>query len=950
MKYIFTLVCFMFLAACGYLHAQEKQTGSISGKLTDTTNKQVLRAAYIDILNSKDSSVVLQQLSQADGSFSISNIPFSSYILRISYLGYDTVTRKFTIDTGHLKKDFGTVYMQLQEHTLVGVTVQNSPIQVKKDTVEFNASMYATKPNSAAEDVLKKLPGVQVDKSGAITAQGEKVTRILVDGKRFFSDDPKLATKNLPTDIIDKIQVFDDLSDQSKFTGFDDGNRVKTINITTKKNARQGYFGKVVAGIGTDENYDESINMHRFKGSQQISLLGQANDINKQNFTIQDILGNSGSGGRRGGGGGPGGGGSGASSSGVTTVWAGGANYRDAWSKNTDAYGSYFYNSQHVSVNQQNFTQNIINPDSSTFNTASQGSIQRTQNHRFNFNIEQRLDSNNSLIFRPNVVFQNTTPNSSSTSVTNDAKGAPVYSSVNQSSSVNTGFNINGANLQFRHKFAKKFRTVSLDLNTSASANNGYGYSYSVNSFYKPYARIDTINQYYTDSAHSFNFSPTVSYTEPVGKNQIIEINYNYTYNRNTNINNTFNYVTGAKGFTEFDSLFSNSYKFVSNANRVTINYRIQNPKYNLGVGSGVQFTDFNSLNTTKNITVAHNYINLTPTVNFQYIFSRTKNLRINYSGRTGTPSVNQLQPITTTSDSINFQVGNPALKPQFTHSLRMLYTSFDPVTQRVLFATINASTIVNDIQSSIIQKSNGGRISTYVNLGGTYNISGYLNYGFALKKPKSNLNFITNVNYSQSQSLIGDSLQAATNTLPHNYTKNTTLGETISWTTNIKNNFDMNFSSASTYNIARNSLQPKQNLNYFTQVFSAELTAYTNSGWLVAAEFDYTYSGNRSAGYNTSVPLFNPSIAKQLFKKKNGELRLTVFDLFNQNTAVSRTVSTNQVTDTRTNVLTRYAMLTFTYNLNNFAAAGQKKMPGFMNFRGAPPAGGRPAGGFNIP
>jgi len=283
MKNIFTLVCLIFCAASSYLHAQEKPTGSISGKLTDTTNKQVLRAAYIDILNSKDSSLVLRQLSQADGSFSMGNIPFSSYILRISYLGYDTVTRKFTVDAAHLTTELGTVYMQLLSHNLAGVTVQNAPMQVKKDTVEFNASMYATKPNSAAEDVLKKLPGVQVDKSGNITAQGEKVTRILVDGKRFFSDDPKLATKNLPTDIIDKIQVFDDQSDQSKFTGFDDGNRVKTINITTKKNARQGYFGKAVAAVGTSENYDESINMHRFKGSQQISLLGQANDINKQN-------------------------------------------------------------------------------------------------------------------------------------------------------------------------------------------------------------------------------------------------------------------------------------------------------------------------------------------------------------------------------------------------------------------------------------------------------------------------------------------------------------------------------------------------------------------------------------------------------------------------------------------------------------------------------------------
>jgi Outer membrane protein beta-barrel family/CarboxypepD_reg-like domain len=923
------------------VYSQGKVSGSVAGKILDTAGKQNLAGASIIVKHTLDSSIQDFSVADKNGAFLIKSLPGGNYRLIISFQGYQAVVRRFSISATDKNVDFGTLYMLRKSDLLDEVIVEQPPMSVKKDTVEYNAAMFTTKPNALAEDLLKKLPGVQVDKSGNITAQGETVTRVLVNGQRFFNDDPKLATRNLPPDIIDKIQVFDDLSDQSKFTGFDDGNRVKTINIITKKDKRQGYFGRVVAGIGTDQNYDESINMHRFNNDQQISLLGQANDINKQNFTIQDILGNSG--GRRGGSGNF----SGAtnqSSPGITTVWAGGANFRDTWdSAKTNFYGSYFFNSQHVSTNQQDTVYKFITADSSNYSGGNQSNIQKTENHRIYLNLEQKFDSSNSLIFRPNITFQTTTPRSSSNSSTTDNDFQPVSTSISNASSSNSGFNINSSNLQFRHKFNKQFRTISLDLNTTANVNDGYGYSYAINDFYK-LGKVDTINQYYNDSLHTVTFSPTLSYTEPVGKNQILELNYNYTYSHSTTINNTYDYVDSLNTYSSFDSLFSNSYKFTSKANRISLNYRIQNPKYNLSIGSGLQFTDFYSLNTTKNILVSQDYVNLTPTVNFQYQFSKTQHFRLNYSGRTGNPTPSQLQPLTTTSDNINFQVGNPELKPQFTHSLRMLYASFDPATQRVLFATINASTIVNDIQTSVTYNAKGGQTTTYVNLNGTYNVSGYFNYGFALKKPKSNLNFISNINYSQSQTLVDTSAFLGPKDIyEHSFTRNTTLGETISLTTNLRKNFDMNFSSTSTYNIASNSIKPSQDLDYFSQIFSLDLTAYSNSGWLIATTFDYTYTNTKVPGYTASVPLLSPSIAKQLFKKKNGEIRLSVFDLLNQNTAVNKSVSTVQSTTTRTNTLTRYAMLTFTWNLNNFANQQQKRMPGMFNMY---PRGGYRGGG----
>lgn len=919
------------------------------GMIVDTAGKQNLGEATVSVMPKGDSSAAQFVVTNKQGSFMVRNLGAGEYRLVISFEGYQPIFKSFSLSATAPIVDFGTLYMKKMSQEMEAVVVMRPPMAIKGDTVEYNAAMYATKPNAVAEDLLKKFPGIQVDASGNITAQGETVTRVLVNGKRFFGDDPKMATRNLPPDIIEKIQVFDDLDDQSKFSGFDDGNRVKTINITTKKDKRQGYFGRTVAGAGTNEDYDNSINMHRFDNDQQVSLLGQANDVNKQNFTIQDILGTSG--GRRGGGGPAAA--TNQSSPGITTVWAAGGNYKDSWSPNTDIQGSYFYNFQHVSSNSQSQSVRDLSGNTSDTTNSSSVGFQRTWNQRAAINLEERFDSNNSLVFRPNVSFQTSQPNSLSNSTVDDQTGALISTSIGHSSGSNSGFNVNGSNLTFRHKFQKQYRTISLDVNGSASVNNGYGYNYSMNHYYE--LGTDTVlNQYYNDSLHSYTISPTLSYTEPVGKNQIIELNLNHTTIHNNTVNNTYDFSDSVKDYSHFDSLFSNSYKFTSNSNRVTLNWRIQNPKFNLNVGTGLQLTDFKSVNTTKNnLTVAPpTYVNFTPTVNFQYSFSRTQRLRFFYQGRTGTPSASQLQPLTTTSDAVNFVVGNPLLKPQFTHSIRMLYSSFDPGTQNVLFATINASTTVNDIQTAVIynNQQRGGQTSTYVNLNGTYNVSGFFNYGFALKKPKSNLNLITNISYSQSQTLIDtDRVDQQPYNYQHSYTRNTALGETISWTTNIKKNFDMNLSYGSTYTIARNTLQPTNNLDYFTQKISAEFTAYTNSGWLIAANFDYIYTNNHSPGYNASIPLLSPSIAKSLFKKKNGEIRLTAFDLLNANVAVNKSVSTTGYSESRTTALSQYLMLTFTWNLNNFAGSNQRRMPGMFPgmFRGGGGRRGDGGGGY---
>jgi len=909
-----------------------------------------MAGATISLTDLSDSSSAGYTLATAKGVFQFT-LDKGKYQVVITFQGFQPFVKTFSLTPEKPVMDFGNVILKEKGDMLQEVIVVQPPIKVNKDTVEYNAGSFKTKPNAVVEDLLKKLPGVQVDKNGAITAQGESVTRVLVDGKRFFGDDPKLATKNLPPDIVDKIQVFDDLSDQSKFTGFDDGNRVKTINITTKKDKRKGYFGKMVAGVGNEQTYDNSVNLHRFNGDQQISMVGQANDINKQSFSVQNFLGgNSGGGGRGGGGGGGRGGGGGGSGSGITTSWAGGLNYHDNWGKNTEGYGSYFFNSQHVSTGSQSNTQNIKG-DTSTFTDQVSNSIRRNQNHRINFNIDEKLDSANSFIFRPNISFQHTTTNSTQSSVYSNASKVPIYTTDGHSAQENHGIN-GGFDFLYRHRFSKRYRTYSVGLNLNKNTNDGHGENFSLNHHFSPSDYTDVINQQSISSSSGINISPTLSYTEPLGKNQILEMNYNYSYSKNLSNRDSYAYDSATGAYDRFDSLYSNSFENTNTSNRLSMSYRLQNQRFNFSAGSGIQQTNLRSINSTKGTDLSQHFTNFTPTVNFQYNFAGTnrQNLRFNYSGRTGQPGISQLQPIRTTSDSINFNVGNPGLKQQFTHSVRMLYSKFNVATQHVVFVTINASMISNDIQNSITYTPNNGTITMPVNLDGTYSLSGYFNYGFPLKKPKSNLNFVSNIGYSQSQSVVNNIYTNKPATSQNAYTRNTTLSETISWTTNLKDNFDMNFSSTTTYIIARYTLQPTQNLNYYTQTLSAEMTYFSKTGWIFATDFDYTYNGNRAPGYTASVPLLTPSIAKQIFKNKQGEIRFSIFDLLNQNVSVSHSVSQNTVSDSKSTVLSRYGLLTFTYNLRRFGGQGQR-MPGmFRNMRnmrnGGGDGGGFPGGG----
>jgi len=914
------------LLSIASLHLFAQNTATIKGKIVDSTAKQLLKDASISILDGVDSTVEVSSLAKEEGLFEIKDIPFGKYIVRISFQGYSTVFKNVTVDKSLL--NLGNIYLQTAAANLGEVIVTSTPpLTVKKDTLEFNAGSYKTKPNAVVEDLLKKLPGVLVDKDGNVNAQGEQVARILVDGKRFFGNDSKMATKNLPPDIVDKIQVYDAQSDQSAFSGFDDGTRTKTINIITKKDRRKGVFGRFIGGYGDQGRYDASVNFNYFNGNQKLTILSQANNVNKQNFNATD------------------GGGSGRSRGGITDTKGIGINYSDLWGKKTDFAGSYFYNNLNTNRNSKTFTQRFDGTtDSSAFVNQLTNNNRVSDNHRINLNIETKFDSMNSLVIRPDIAFQSgdniNQVLSKTTKSLEYGKGDITQIDNNQTTTSNTNGYNGDISATYRHRFKARGHTFSISLSGSGSHNESDGTNYANTHYYLPYSIYKKDTTILTDQINnsiskSNGFGTTVSYTFPIVKSNIIELTYGYNQNNSNSDRKVYSFDKTTNDYTYFVDSLSNYFQNENSSNRVTIGYRLQTEKINFGISNGVQYTNLKSDNTSKGTHFDRNFTNIYPTANFIYNFTKKKNLRINYNGRSNQPSTAQLQPVPDNSNRNNIITGNPKLGQEFSHSLRLVYTSVNQVTLRNISALLSGSITSNKVVNSITDSGRGALATTYENANGSFNIFANVNYGFQLKNPKSNLNLISNVSLNRDVSLINGAT---------NFTTSTRLSEAINWTMNINEKLDLNFNTTYNYNIAKYSLKPEQNRDYFTQSFSVEPTYTFNGGWILGSDFDYIYNSGLTSGYNASLPLWNAFFAKQIFKKKDGEIKFSVTDILNQNVSVSRNVTNNYIQDVQNNVLQRYFMLTFTYNLRKFPGGEQRRD---VQFRNRMPGGNRNGGGF---
>jgi hypothetical protein len=959
MKKFFTLFFSIFVLSIA--GRAQNVSGSIQGKLYDSLFVDNLVDATITILHATDTSVITYTLADAKGEFKIKNIPTGNYRLMISYQGYAPKYIKFSIKPDSPNIQLGTVYMTKKDNMLQEVIVEAPPITVKKDTVEFRADAFKTKPNSTAEDLLKKLPGVQVDKDGNVKAQGEDIQKVYVDGKEFFGTDPKMATKNITADMIESVQVYDDMSDQAKFTRIDDGSRSKTINIKLKKDKRKGYFGRFIAGYGDDGRYQGSVMFNRFDNDRRISILGGSNNLNKSTFSFNDIVSTMGGFGSRGGGGGFGGGGGGgrrgggggqnvsfgnfgSNNTGITKATNAGINYTDKWGSKIDVTGSYFFSTSDNVKEQQMLTQQTIAGDSITLRSENMNSDNKNRNHRFNLRFEYYIDSMNSLLYTPSLVIQHSDAYSYDSLFTNSYSPRTPEFLANEGKNVNNstrdGVNLNN-NLLYRRKFHKIGRTLTVGLNNSINNSNGNGLTFSPLNTYDATGKLTgVINQDFQSfqKTRSRNNVISTSYTEPIGLNKILEFNYAYTNRHSTSDRDAYYYNPLSK---KYDSVYKSQTNYLENdfiANRAGANFRVQNKMYSWQIGASVEHSELNNFNSRAlygDTTIKQTFTNLFPTANFTYQFSRSKTLRFFYRGRTNQPSVSQLQEVPDASNVLSVTNGNPSLKQEFAHNVTINYNTFNAQTFKFLSVNINLSNthnkIVNSIDTllpNIRQKygldtlPHGAQYTIPVNLNGTYSASSFVTYGVPLqgKLKGSSLNFNNAITYNRDINILYQK-QNVTNTF--------VVTQSAGINLNIKDALILGLNGSLAYNKATYSQQSIQNSEYYTQTYSADVSYTFLKNIVLSTDFDYYVNTGRANGFNQSIPLWNGSLAYELFKKRNGELKFSVNDLLNQNQSISRTVSDGYIQDTRSTVLRRYFLLTFTYNLNRAGTQQRRGMPG---------------------
>lgn len=954
LRRIFFAVCLMLSASM----AASAQGIKITGTLVDRDTKEGVMLATVQMLK-PDSTYVSGVLSDEKGNFSIEASATGSYILKFTSVGYTPLTKTVKVDG---KKDIalGKITFNADAIMLKGATVvgQAARVTVQEDTFVYNASAYRTPEGSVVEELVKRLPGAQVSDDGTITINGKEVKKVLVDGKEFMTGDTQTALKNLPTSIIDKIKSYDEKSDLAKVTGIDDGEEQTVLDFGIKKGMNKGVFGNVDASVGTQDRYAERLMGALFKDKTRVMLMGNLNNVNDRGFP-----------------GGGGGGRFGRGAQGLNTSKMAGANFNLEPSSKLKLDGSVRWNHSNGDKRTEQSVENFVSTAGSFSNSLNQN-YTRSDNWNARMRLEWTPDTMTNIMFRPSFSYSKSDGLTSGTSASYnddpysyvsdplsqesisimDEKGLMVNHRENSSITYSDNLSI-GAMLQLNRKLNSKGRNATLRTDISYGEGDSKSLStsnvhlYQVEDAFGNDSTYQT-NRFNTTPTKTLNYSVQFTYSEPVFKAMFLQLSYKFNYKYNKSDRSTFDFSNvDGNMFAGVDNVYRGWDNYLSRLDQPLDNYldeslsryseyknyiheiqlmlRVIREKYRLNVGVMVQpqKTRFIQRYQGINTDTVRNVVNVTPTLDFRYRFSKLSNLRINYRGTTSQPSMTDLLDIRDDSDPLNITMGNPGLKPSFTNTLRLFFNNYTQEHQRATMVHLNYSNTRNSISNMVTyDEETGGRTTRPENINGNWNISGALMFNTALDSVGYwTVSTFTNVRYNNYVGYLALDQYSGSR---KNTTKTTTIGEQL--TASFRNSWlEVSLDGSVDYTHTRNLLQSQNNLDTWQFAYGGYFSLYLPWGMSLSTDLHQnSRRGYNDSSMNTNELIWNMQLSQSFLKGNALTVSLQLYDILNEQSNFSRTINAMQRSDTRYNSINSYAMLHAVYRVNIFGG-GRNGDPG---------------------
>lgn len=937
----FAIVVLMLISV---LTASAQQKVTVKVAVKDSLSKEPVGFATVYVSKDGSRDGALFAMADENGVGRIPKVSAGKYYVVAEFTGYYKKSKQINVDGTAKEFNAGTLYMRENVEMLdeVVVSAVGNPIIVKRDTIEYAATSIKTTDNDMLEDLLKKMQGFEVDSDGNITYNGEAISKIMLGGKEFFLDDPTLASKNIPANIINKVKVVNKKSDQAEFTGIDDGEETKVIDLSVKPGMFEAWFGNLTAGGGHDlaesehdARYQASGMLGRYTEDSQISIILNGNNTNNRGFndmnsTISGGMGRGGFGYGFGGGGG------------ITTSWMAGVNgYWNLYgSKDKKLGGNYMYSGMERDVEESSARTTFLKDGTSLLSDNKNTSAYFSDNHRAGIEFDYKFNDKTSLLFRPRFTYGNSRNQENSEYVTENSATGKVNDGNSSSTSEGTTWRAMG-NILLRQKLgsADTKRTLSLNIDYNLSNNDFTGANKSVTNNYVEGSPTDTskVDQRYSQTKDSYSVSADLTYTEPLGKNFFLLGSYRFNWSQNNSEKLTYDRETGL-----LDSTYSNHTENTYLNHRIQVSFMKQEEKYNLQIGFNAQPSTTRTISTLGlSRDTTYTIWNFAPSARFDYRFSDSNTLRIFYNGRSNAPTINQLMPIPDNTNPLRVTLGNTALKPEFTHRMRFDYRYTDKET----FSTYSVMGGFNYTKDDIVNASwydeTGVQYSAPINstrptLGG--NLMLMMNFQFG--KSGFSLSSFTRSSVSSGLSLTGNTISAtelagAMDSLISNRTTSLSVMENLTFVYRNKN-LEARLGGRASYNKAWYEIATRAKSDTWNNSVFAEVTYTMPWGMEIRTDARYNFYIGYEEGYGRPTTTWNAEIS-QMFLKNKMTLRFKVYDILNQSRNNYHTTTENYIEDVRNNTLGQYFMISLTYRFGN-----NDKMKSPMRPGGGPGMGPR--------